>query len=107
MNDCIFCKIRDLEIPTEFVYEDEEVMVINDLHPVKPIHMIVIPKKHVAEFVAVEDLTIFQKLGEVAQRVIRERELTTKGYKLVINGGGSQEVDHLHIHIMGPMNSLK
>ncbi len=105
MENCIFCKIREREIPTEFVYQDEEVMVINDVHPVKPVHMLVIPKKHIPEFNAVDDIVLFQKLGRIVQRMIREHGLSHVGYKIVINGGGSQEVDHLHIHLMGPMGT--
>lgn len=103
MEDCVFCKIRDGEITTEFVYQDEDVMVIKDLHPVKPVHLLVIPKKHVPEFVAIDDIVLFEKLGLTAQRMIREQELQTKGYRIQINGGGLQDVDHLHIHLLGPM----
>lgn len=103
MENCIFCKIRDKEIATSFVYTDETIMVFNDQHPQKPIHVLIVPKKHVKEFLAVEDVVLFEKLGIVIQRMIRELGLSEKGYKISINGGGSQDVDHLHIHLMGPM----
>lgn len=101
--DCLFCKIVAKEIPATVVYEDEDVMVFPDIHPVKPTHLILIPKKHVAEFIAVEEPVMFGKLMQVAQRVIREHGLATNGYRISINGGGAQDVNHLHIHIMGPM----
>lgn len=105
MSECIFCKIRDNEIPTEFLYSDEDIMVVKDVHPKKPVHLLIIPKEHIPEFVAVTDIALFGKLGRVVQHMIREYSLQDKGYKIEVNGGGSQEVDHLHIHLMGPMGS--
>lgn len=105
MEPCIFCKIRDQEIASEFLYSDENVMVVNDIHPKKPVHLLIIPKEHVREFVAITDITLFEKLGRVVQHMIREYNLQDKGYKIEVNGGGLQEVDHLHIHLMGPMGT--
>ena len=103
MKDCIFCKIANKEIPKEFTYEDEDFMVFPDIHPVKPIHLLVVPKAHISEFISVKDGSLFKKIGVVVQKMIREQKLDTKGYHLVVNGGGSQLIDHLHVHIMGPM----
>lgn len=104
MEDCVFCKIARKEIPKEFTYEDEDVMVFPDLHPVKPVHLLIVPKQHVAEFAAVEDPALFQKLGLVVQKMIHTNELQTKGYRIVVNGGGAQLIDHLHIHLLGPIS---
>lgn len=103
MNDCIFCKIANRELPAKFVYEDEDVMVFPDIHPVKPVHLLIVPKKHVSEFMAVEDSELFKKITKVLQQIIREKNLENSGHRIVINGGGAQLVDHLHIHLMGPM----
>lgn len=103
MNTCLFCKIRDKEIPATFVFEDDDVMVFPDIHPQKPVHLLIVPKKHVSEFLVVDDHDLFAKLGKVIQTMIKEKELQEKGYKITINGGGFQDVDHLHMHLMGPM----
>lgn len=105
MEDCIFCKIARKEIPKEFIYEDEEIMVFPDLVPIKPIHLLIIPKRHVAEFLAVDDIVLFSKLGQVIQNMIKRYELVDKGYRITSNGGGAQVINHLHIHLMGPISS--
>ena len=103
LDNCIFCKIANKEIPKEFTYEDEEVMVFPDTNPVKPVHLLVIPKKHIPELAAVDDPKMFQKLFVVAQKMIIDQKLEDKGYRIVINGGGAQVIDHLHVHVMGPI----
>ena len=103
MENCIFCKIAKREIPKEFTYEDENVMVFPDIHPVRPVHLLVVPKEHIEELIAVKNPEIFEKLLLVVQKMIKEHGLTKKGYRVSLNGGGAQVVPHLHIHIMGPM----
>ncbi len=103
MDNCIFCKIANKEIPKEFTYEDDDIVVFPDISPVKPIHLLVIPKKHVSELVAVDSPELFQKLFTVVQKMIKKEGLEDKGYRIVINGGGAQIIDHLHIHVMGPI----
>lgn len=105
MNDCIFCKIVSKAIPSTVVYEDDFVLAFPDIHPIKPVHILIIPKKHVDEFVAVEDHELFKHIGKAIQKLIKEKELEDKGYKIMINGGGHQDVNHLHIHLLGPMGS--
>lgn len=102
-QSCLFCKIRDKQIPASFVYEDENVMVFPDIHPQKPVHLLIVPKQHVSEFVAIVDPQLFRKLGIVIQRMIREHLLEKNGHQIRINGGGYQDVNHLHIHLLGPM----
>ena len=65
----------------------------------------IIPKVHVSELIAVEKPEIFQKIFVVAQRIIKEQKLTKKGYRVVINGGGAQMIDHLHVHVVGPLKN--
>ncbi len=103
MENCIFCKIVAKEIPATVVFEDDFVVAFPDIHPVKPVHILVIPKKHVDEFVAVEDHELFRHVGKAIQVLIKEKDLESKGYKIMINGGSHQDVNHLHIHLMGPM----
>ena len=103
MEDCIFCKIANKEIAKEFTYEDEDVMVFPDINPIKPIHLLIVPKKHVQDFLDVTDPVLFEKVFRVVQSMIREQGIEEKGYRIGINGGGAQIVNHLHIHLMGPM----
>lgn len=103
MSGCVFCKIANKEIPKEFTYEDGDVMVFPDIHPVKPVHLLIVPKKHIAEFLKLEENDVLLKLKEIIQKMINEQRLEDKGYQIVINGGGLQIVDHLHIHLKGPM----
>jgi histidine triad (HIT) family protein len=103
MEDCIFCKIVRKEIPAQVVFEDDSVLAFPDLHPIKPVHLLIIPKKHVSEFVAVEDHELFQHISRAVQKLIKETHLDEKGYKIMINGGGHQDINHLHIHLVGPM----
>lgn len=103
MNGCIFCKIANREIPKEFTYIDEDVMVFPDINPIKPIHLLIMPKKHVKDFLDLDDNALLIKIKTVIQNMVRLRELTTKGYRLVVHGGGAQVIDHLHIHLVGPM----
>lgn len=106
MEQCIFCKIVQNEIPADIVYENDEVMVFPDLHPRAPVHLLVIPKKHVEEFAKVEESELFKKLFDVVSLMIKKYELENDRYKITINGGGLQEVDHLHIHLYGKVASL-
>lgn len=103
MNYCVFCKIRDREIPKEFTYEDEDVMVFPDIHPLKPIHLLVVSKKHIEDFLTLDDDSILGKMKKAAQMMVKEKQLEDKGYRLVINGGGAQVINHLHIHLTGPV----
>lgn len=101
--DCIFCKIINKEIPAKMYYEDEDVAVFPDVHPVKPVHILVIPKAHIEDFSKVEDTSLYAKLFGVVEKMIEREGLKDKGYKIVVNGGGVQDIVHLHVHLMGPM----
>ena len=99
--DCIFCKIRDRIIPKVFTYEDDWVMVFPDIHPVAPVHLLIMPKKHITDFLDIKSSILWEKLIKVVQKMIRGQNIEDKGYRLVVNGGGAQIIDHLHIHLMG------
>ena len=101
MESCIFCKIRDRIIPKEFTYEDDWVMVFPDIHPVAPVHLLIMPKKHIADFFDLKNSELWDKLRVITQKMIKEQKIQGKGYRLVVNGGGAQIIDHLHIHLMG------
>ncbi len=104
MDNCIFCKIAAGEMGTEFLYEDEHVVAFKDIHPQKPIHLLVIPKVHVKEFYELNEDVILPSVRSALQQLISENNLQNNGYRIEVNGGGSQFVDHLHFHLMGPMS---
>lgn len=106
MENCVFCKIRDRVIPKEFTYEDDNIMVFPDIHPVKPIHLLIVPKKHIEDLLMMNDEGLMMKLIKIVQKMIKKFELGSKGYRIGVNGGGAQIIDHLHIHLLGPMGKL-
>lgn len=102
MSDCIFCKIISGEIPSPRVYEDEKIIVINDLNPGAPVHALIIPKEHTENILTAspEIITYVQaKLPELVKLL----QVDEKGFRLVVNTGeyGGQSVPHLHFHILG------
>lgn len=103
--DCIFCKIAAGQIPSDKVYESEKVLAFKDISPVAPEHILVIPKKHISsiENITGDDSLHVAELFMAAKEISRERTLSDKGYRLVINNGkaAGQEVFHLHMHIIG------
>lgn len=109
MEDCIFCQIAKKKIPKEFILESEKVMVFADIHPVAPLHLLIVPKKHILELARLEtsEQAIWREMMAVVQKLIKKYELMTKGYRLVVNGGGAQLIDHLHIHLMGDISSQR
>ncbi|MDD4170163.1 MAG: histidine triad nucleotide-binding protein [Desulfotomaculaceae bacterium] len=104
MQDCIFCKIINKEIPAEIVYEDENVMVFKDLKPEAPVHLLLIPKKHVPTFFDLqeEDAVIMGQVQLVAGRVIRDLGLADRGFRIISNCGRDAEqlVMHVHYHLL-------
>ncbi|MCL5432794.1 MAG: HIT domain-containing protein [Patescibacteria group bacterium] len=103
MNGCLFCKFANHEIPKEFTYEDKDVMVFPDIHPARPIHFLIVPKEHISDFLEFKNEALSLKLREVIQKIITDQKLEGKGYRLGINGGGAQVIDHLHIHLLAPI----
>ena len=102
---CIFCQIASGEIPSEFLYEDDEFIALNDIHPQTPVHVLIIPKKHIVSIadIADEDVPLVGRMMTVAKKVAQEAGVAEKGYRLVINTGtdGGQVVMHLHMHLLG------
>lgn len=106
MMDCIFCKIANKEIPAKFVYEDEMVMAFHDISPEAPVHILVIPKKHIASLLEVtneDSQLVLNIMTNVIPRIAKDQGIDEKGFRLVANTkeDGGQTVDHLHFHILG------
>ena len=101
---CIFCKIVKGEIPSTKVYEDDTVVAFNDLSPQAPVHVLIIPKEHIAscDEVTDENCAVVGHIFAVAAKIAKEKGLTN-GYRVVNNCGeeGGQTVHHLHFHLMG------
>ena len=105
--DCIFCKIRDRVIAKEFTYEDEDIMVFPDIHPLKPIHLLVVPKIHIEDFSEFNEPELMTKAKNIIGKMIKEQGLDSKGYRVSVNGGGAQVVRHTHFHLMGPISQTE
>jgi histidine triad (HIT) family protein len=108
MQDCIFCKIVQGEIPCKKVYEDDQCLAFLDINPQAPVHVLVIPKVHIASLNDVEDIENVQNdklsyLLSVVKKLAKEYNIAQSGYRTVINTGddGGQTVHHLHIHLLG------
>ncbi len=104
MEDCIFCKIIKREIPANIVYEDNEIIAFKDIQPAAPIHILVIPKKHIPSLVELtkEDEVIVGKIYTIINKIAEEQGVKEKGYRVIVNCGkdGGQEVGHLHFHLL-------
>lgn len=102
--DCVFCKIIQGEIDTALVHSDDEVIAINDINPKAPIHILIIPKKHITSVAEMsrEDIYQFGHMLWVA-KVLADENRLSRGYKLVMNVGaeGGQSVPHVHLHLLG------
>ena len=101
--NCIFCKIVAGEIPCDKVYEDDKVICFNDIAPQAPIHVLVVPKKHVANILDLsDDKDMLNDISNGIKNVAKELGIDQSGFRTVINTGkdGGQTVDHLHFHIL-------
>ncbi len=104
-NDTVFGKIIRGELPSEKVYEDDDVLAFRDLHPAAPTHILVIPKKHIVDLfdAGEEDEALLGKLMLAARKVAIQEGLEEDGFRLVINNGAGvgQTVFHIHVHVLG------
>ena len=104
MADCIFCMIADKQIPSKIAYEDEKILAFHDLEPQAPVHVLIIPKKHIASLDDVQDEDQ-ELMGYIMNKVkvVAEQVGLDNGYRVVINTGedGMQTVKHLHVHLLG------
>jgi histidine triad (HIT) family protein len=104
-NECIFCRIIQRETPAKVVYEDESVLAIEDIHPQAPVHLLLMPRKHIPSLseLTSDDEPVIGRLLGVAARLAREKAVEETGYRTVINNGtgAGQSVFHLHLHLLG------
>ena len=105
MISCIFCDILAGKLKSTPVYQDDAVFAFADINPRAPVHILIIPRKHVASVMdaAEGDLSLFGRIHAAAQKIAREKGLDATGFRLVVNNGAhaGQAVDHLHYHLLG------
>lgn len=103
MNDCLFCKMVSGEIKPDIVYEDANVLAFRDINQQAPIHILVIPKRHVATLNDLDDPVLAGQLLQAAVEIAKQEGMAEKGYRTVFNcnENGGQEVFHLHLHLLG------
>lgn len=103
--DCIFCQITQHSIPADFLYETDSVFVIKDLYPKAKVHVLVIPKQHVATLneLTPQSASILVEVGLAIQAITTQMHIAQSGYKVVCNNGvdGGQAIPHLHFHVLG------
>lgn len=101
--DCIFCKITNGEIPSKKIFEDEDVVVFHDIHPIAPVHFLIVPKLHIDSLASAgkDHQSLLGKMLLLAPKLAAEQGL--KGFRTMINTGreGGQEVFHIHVHVFG------
>jgi histidine triad (HIT) family protein len=111
-DDCIFCRIARGDLPSRKVYEDQDVLAFHDINPLTSVHFLIIPKQHIGSLMDVEErhAAVFGKMMVLAPRLAREQG-SEDGFRMILNTGrvGRQEVDHVHMHIIGgnkPLGSM-
>jgi histidine triad (HIT) family protein len=102
-RSCIFCRIARGEIPAQMVMNNKDVAAFKDLNPQAPVHVLIIPKKHVASLDDANDPDLLGRMMALAAAIARQEGIAKSGYRTVVNTGkdGGQSVDHLHIHLLG------
>lgn len=104
-KDCIFCKIVNGEIPTEFLYEDDTLVVFRDINPHAPVHILIVPRRHIRSIndLTEEDREIISHTIMVGKEIAKDQSVNSSGYKLLFNveRGGGQVIFHLHMHLIG------
>ncbi|MDO8663292.1 MAG: histidine triad nucleotide-binding protein [Candidatus Wildermuthbacteria bacterium] len=105
MESCIFCKIVKKEMPAAIIFEDEEIIAFKDVNPIAPVHILIIPKKHVPTINSLgpQDGDLAWKILLAAKKIVKERGIFESGYRLVFNVGkdAGQTVEHIHLHLLG------
>lgn len=103
-EDCIFCKIIKGEIPSDKVYEDDDILAFKDIHPAAPVHILIIPKKHIAKLTELteQDQALVGKMHMVMNQIATDQKVDQDGFRVIINCGkdAGQEVMHLHFHLL-------
>lgn len=105
MKECIFCKISKKEISSQIIYEDDLVVAFPDINPKAPVHILIVPKKHIetVDHLDPRDEKIVGAMVYAAQKIAREKGIAQDGYRLVFNvrSHGGQVVEHIHLHLLG------
>jgi len=105
MENCLFCKIINKEVPSEIVFEDEKFLVFKDINPQAPVHLLIIPKEHIESVDHLEEKNkeLIGELFLITKKIARDQKVAKDGYRLVLNVGkkGGQTIDHLHLHLLG------
>ncbi len=105
VEDCIFCKIVNRQIPSEFLYEDDDCVVIRDIKPHAPVHLLILPKRHIRSVNDLEqqDSQLVGRMFLVAKQMAKEHGVNESGYRVGFNveKGGGQVIFHLHLHLFG------
>ncbi|HWJ03594.1 MAG TPA: histidine triad nucleotide-binding protein [Verrucomicrobiae bacterium] len=108
MENCLFCSIVDKKIPANIVYEDELVIAFHDIHPVAPVHVLIVPKKHISSLNEAEeqDKELLGHILLTAGRIAKDLGIAADGYRLINNCGqnGGQVIYHIHFHLLGGKN---
>jgi histidine triad (HIT) family protein len=103
--DCLFCKIADKKIPAQIVYEDDTVVAFEDINPQAPVHILIIPRKHIPRILDItdDDQKLVGYLFHIASTIAKERGIAEKGFRLVLNCNreAGQTVFHIHLHLVG------
>ena len=104
-DDCLFCKIVNREIPSDFLYEDDTYVVFRDINPAAPVHLLLVPKLHIRSMndIKGDHRDIISGLFMIAKEMAEKEGVNESGYKLLFNveKGGGQEIFHIHLHLLG------
>lgn len=105
MESCLFCRIASKELPSKMAFEDDRVVAFHDISPQAPVHVLVVPRKHIATLndVTVEDAALLAHMFQVARKLAEQFGVDQKGYRTVfnVNAEAGQTVFHLHLHVIG------
>ncbi|MEK7274664.1 MAG: histidine triad nucleotide-binding protein [Candidatus Desantisbacteria bacterium] len=105
MSDCIFCSIINKQIPAAFLYEDEDIAAFSDTNPQAPVHILIVPKKHIPTVIDIEEnsVDLIGKIYLVAKKLAFEQGISEQGFRVVVNCNhdAGQEVFHIHFHLLG------
>ena len=103
--DCVFCQIVAGKVPGAILYQDEEVIAFRDIHPMAPVHLIIIPKRHIPSLAHLSEAEspLIGRMINIANQLAKREGISESGYRLVMNCGreGGQLVPHLHLHLLG------
>lgn len=103
MNDCLFCKMVRGEIKPDTVYENDHILAFNDINPQAPVHVLIIPKRHIATMNELDDIYLGGEMLKAAVNIAKQLNIADDGYRTVFNCNrdGGQAVYHLHLHLIG------